>query len=604
MGVLAAGACLLTAMGCGRGGKGAAYVDHIALPPDTMVTRMREPGAYGGRFVIGETSSPKTFNALLANEEPSNDVCNLLYASLTGTDNTTGEDTPAIAKSWDWSADGRTLVFHIRRGLRFSDGHPLDAYDVRFSYDVAMDDSLPTVGKDGLSYVDPATGAITRFTYDAPDSLTFRLTAPRRYAMMLAAAGTVRIMPRHVLEPLWRAGHFLDAYRVTTPPAQLVTSGAWRLAEYRPDERVVVERNPYWFGVDARGRRLPYLDQVVFPIVRSQNVASLKFLAGELDGLGNVRPEDYRSYEEQAAKGKFTLYDIGPSLNSNFLWFNLNLGTDAAGGATDGPPAVGRVKYAWFSNPVFRRAVSMAIDRDAIVRGPFRGYGVPNSQLCTPGNRMWHDTTVTAADYDTAGARRLLAGLGWRDRNGDGWLEDGGGHTIEFTIATNSDNNVRKEMLALVCDALGKVGIHAVAQPLDMSTLTVHTRSDHKYDACLLGLGSASPPDPGMYPNFIKSSGLTHYWHTRQPRPSTPAEARLDQLFDQNVYTTDIAVRHRTYREMSQLINDECWVVWMPTQLFRVPVRSRFGNVWPTPVPHRILWNIDCVYVKPGPGAS
>jgi len=565
---------------------------------------MREPGVYGGRFVIGETASPKTFNALLSNEEPSNDVCNLLYASLTSTDNTTGENIPAIAKSWDWSADGRTLTFHIRRGVRFSDGHPLDAYDVRFSYDVAMDDSLPTIGKDLLSFVDPETGRSTKFTYDAPASLTFRLTAPRPYAMMVSAAGSVRVMPRHVLEPLWRAGHFLDAYRVSTPPAALVTSGPWRLAEYRPDERVVVERNPYWYGVDARGRRLPYLDQVVFPIVRSQNVAAVKFLAGELDGLNNVRPEDYHGYEEGAAKGGFTLYEIGPSLNTNFLWFNLNPAKRDTGGVRAGEPAVGRVKYAWFANPVFRRAVSMAIDRDALIRGPFRGYAVKNWQLCSPGNPLWHDSTLVGTDYDPEGARRLLAGLGWKDRNGDGWLEDGGGHTIEFTVITNSDNNVRKEMLAILCNALGKVGIHAVARPLDMTALTVRTRTDYQYDACLLGLGSASPPDPGMYPNFIKSSGLGHYWHARQPKPATPEEARLDRLFEENVYTSDLAARHRTYREMSQLINEQCWVIWLPTQIYRIPVRSKFGNVHPTAIPHRILWNIDCVFVKPGSGTS
>jgi peptide/nickel transport system substrate-binding protein len=603
--LLACAVALVAAGSCGRNaGPHRAYVDPHPLPADTMLARMAEPGEYGGRFVVGETATPKTFNALVSNEEPSNDVCNLLYASLTDIDNPTQEDIPALAKSWDWSADRRTVTFHLRRDLHFSDGHPLTADDVKFSFDVAMDDSLPTVGKDGLRYLDPATGKLTKFKYAVLDSLTFSLTAPRPFAMMLSAAGAVRIMPRHMLEQAWRAGRFASACGPATPVDQVVGSGPWRLAEFAPDQKVVVERNPWWYGVDVRGRRLPYLDQVVLLIAKDQNVAAMKFHAGELDGLANVRPEDYRGYEAAREREKFTLYDIGPSLNTNFIWFNLNLSKGDSSGAGAGRPAVGAVKYAWFSNPVFRRAVSMAIDREALIRGPFRGWAVKNWSLMTPGSKAWFDSTVVGPDFDPGGARRLLASLGWKDTNGDGVLEDRGGHPITFTLMTNADNNVRKDMMTLVCDDLAKVGIKAIPTPLEMTTLVVHTRNDFKYDACLLGLGSASPADPGMFPNVIKSSGLTHYWHVRQAKPGTPEEARLDALFERNVFTTDPVERRRTYHEMAALMQDQCWFIWLPTQRMKIPVRSRFGNVHPTPIPHRILWNIDRVFVKSGVGAS
>src|SRR5262249_38651225 len=120
------------------------------------------------------------------------------------------------------------------------------------------------------------------------------------------------------------------------------------------------------------------------------------------------------------------------------------------------------------------------------------------------------------------------------------------------------------------------------------------------YDACLLGLGSAVPSDPGMGPNFWKSSGLTHYWDTEQPagRPDTRAEARIDSLFQACVGTTDLAARKRAYGQMSQIVDDECFVIWLPTQLMKIPVRSRFGNVHPSPMPHRILWNSDRIFDK------
>jgi peptide/nickel transport system substrate-binding protein len=596
-GVLAG--ALLAGCGTGRGGRGP-FVDRHPLPADTLTESMREPGGYGGRFVIGVTAPPKTFNTLMSNEQSSNDVCNQLFVSLTDIDNITQADVPVIAKSWEWRDDGRTVVFHLRRGLCFSDGHPLTAEDVKFSFDVAMDDSLPTVAKDGLTDTDPVTGEDRKFTYSAPDSFTFTVTSPRPYSMMLSATGAVRIMPKHVLEKPWREGRFGSSYGVDTPAASLVSSGPWRLSEYVPDQKVVLERNPWWFGVDARGRRLPYLDELVFLVVKDQNAAALKFRAGEIDGIDNVRPEDYRGYEAAQQQEHFVLYDVGPSLNTNFLWFNLNPARRDTGGVKAGQPAVGAVKYAWFRNPAFRRAVSMAIDRKALVAGPFRGYALENWGLLTAGNVAWYDTSLRGAAYDPAGARKLLAGLGWRDRDGDGVLEDENGHTVAFSIMTNSDNNVRKDMLTLVCDDLAKVGVHATPAPVEMSTLVTHTRSDFQYDACLLGLGAAVPPDPGMYPNVIKSSGLSHYWHIRQDKPGTPEEKKLDALFDGIVYSTDTPARRRAYHEIGTILNEQAWIIWLPTQLVKLPVRARFGNVQPAIIPHRLLWNSDRVFVKSG----
>jgi peptide/nickel transport system substrate-binding protein len=599
---VAGGAWLVSVLaGCGSGqGTREAFVDHNPLPPDTMQVRMREPGRYGGRFVIGATASPKTFNALVANEQNSTDVCNLLFESLTGTDNVTQEDTPALARSWEWSSDGCAVTYTLRRGLRFSDGHPLTAEDVRFSFDVVMDDSLPTIGKDGLTWTDPETGRRQPFEYQALDSLTFRVRSPRPYAMMLSAIGTVRILPRHLLEGAWKSGRFASAYNIGTPPDQIVSSGPWRLAEFVPNQKVVLERNPWWYGVDARGRRLPYLDQVVFRIAKDQDAAALMFHAGDLDGLDNVRPEDYAGYEAAQQREGYRMYDIGPSLNTNFLWFNLNLAGRDSAGVRAGEPAVGRVRYAWFSNPDFRRAVSLAIDRDAIVRGPFRGFAVKNWQLLTSGNRAWNDTTIRGPDHDPEAARRILARLGLVDRNGDGVLEDAQGHAVQFTLMTNGDNTVRRDMITLIADDLAKVGIRAIPAPVEMSTLITHIRTDFQYEACLLGLGSAVPADIGMYPNVVKSSGMTHYWHVHQPRPSTPAERTLDSLFARNVYTSDPVVRHRTYHEIAEVMNRQCWFVWLPTQLLELPVRSRFGNVEPTPIPHRILWNVERIFEKSG----
>src|SRR6185295_7312933 len=162
------------------------------------------------------------------------------------------------------------------------------------------------------------------YEFSAPDDYTLIVKTPQPSAMLVSTVGAVRIMPKHVLEGPFKAGNFASAYSVSTPPDQLVSSGAWRLAQYVPGEKTVLQRNPYWYTVDQQNRRLPYLNEMVYVVVTDRDAADLKFRSGELDGLDNVKPENYRWYTDNQEKGNFTLYDLGPEYVARFFWFNLN----------------------------------------------------------------------------------------------------------------------------------------------------------------------------------------------------------------------------------------------------------------------------------------
>ena len=139
-----------------------------------------------------------------------------------------------------------------------------------------------------------------------------------------------------------------------------------------------------------------------------------------MDALDDVKPENYQTYLSGQEKGNFTFHDLGPSLNTNFFWFNLNRARDAKGGKRIGATYVDAVKYAWFSNRDFRKAVSKAVDREAIIKSVYYGHAVKNWATTTPGNRWWHSPDFRGDDYDPEGARQLLASIGLSDRNGDG----------------------------------------------------------------------------------------------------------------------------------------------------------------------------------------
>ena len=214
---------------------------------------------------------------------------------------------------------------------------------------------------------------------------------------------------------------------------------------------------------------------------------------------------------------------------------------------------------------------------------------------------MWYTPEVGGYDYNPEESKRLLASLGWRDGNGDGVLEDEHGNAIRFTLKTNSDNNIRKAMITLIKDDLAKVGIDCIPALVEFNTLITNLRQDFQYEAILLGLQSGVPPDPvGQGQNTLRSRGLTHYWNVAQPRPETAAEARVDELVEENLTTTDYAKRRAAWVEIQKLINEECFVIWLPTPVIKIPVRDRFGNVRPSVIPHRILWNMEQVFMKPG----
>lgn len=578
--------------GCGSEPRRATSRIEQPLPADTLTQRMREVGRHGGRFVIGQTTSPKTFNPHVGSGSSTTDVTTQLFAGLVDIDYHTYEDVPLLAKSWDVSDDHLTYTFHLRRGACFSDGHPLTSEDVLFSFQVMLDDTLELSTRSLLR-----AGGVP-FEVSAPDSFTFVVKLAAIQPTALPSIGAVRILPKHRLEAAYREGSFLSAYGTSTPPESLVTSGAWKLKAFEQDQKTVLEPNPCWVGVDAKGQRLPYLDELVFLIGKDQATIALRFHAGEIDALDNVKPEDYADFEARAKSEGYSLYDLGPSLNTNFLFFNLNLAKTSGNGRRAGEPIVGAGKYAWFANPEFRRALSLAVDREALIKGPFYGHAVKNFTLFTVANKLWHTADVRKDDYDPEQAKAILARLGFRDANGDGVLEDPQGHRVSFTIKTNGDNNVRMGMATLVQEDFKRIGVEANVQGVDFRALTTNLQDDFGYEACLLGLQTSVPPDPGMAGSVLRSDGTHHYWHPKQAKPVNAFERSLDESFEKVNATTDYAARKAAVDEIQRLLNEESIVVWLPAQIMRLPVRSRFGNVDPSIMPHRILWNADRIFEK------
>src|SRR5436190_7782880 len=485
-------------------------------------------GRYGGHLVVGQRSEPKTLNPVTATDAVSREVFERLHADLIEINRSTQKTEPALAKSWKMSPDGRTFTLKLRKGIRFSDGQPFDADDVVFTFTVYLDEAVSSSQRD-LLLIDGKPLTISKV-----DQYTVRFTLPRPYAAAERLFDSFAILPRHILEKPYRDGKFVQAWALNTSPNEIAGLGPFRVKQYWPGQRILLERNPYYWKADKNNHRLPYLDELVFLFVGSEDAQVMRFEAGETDLINRLSSENYSLLSKEQSRTGAQLADLGPSLEYNFLVFNQN---DLAGKKLDN---IAR-KQVWFQDLKFRQAVSAAVDRDSIVKLVYGSRGTALWGNVGPGNKLWANQSIPHPQRSVETARQLLkaAGFTW---NASGQLFDRAGQPVEFSIATSSSNAQRMKMATLLQDDLSHLGIQVHVVPLDFRAMIDRVFQSFDYEAAIMGLGGGdADPNPEM--NVWLSSGSTHLWHMNETQPATAWEREIDQLMNEQMVTLDYQKR-------------------------------------------------------------
>jgi peptide/nickel transport system substrate-binding protein len=400
----------------------------------------------GGQVVIGFSSDIAGVNQLIhATNRPTESVLRHVYLQLVreNADFESGPPTfrPDLAESWEWSDDHKTVTFHLRDDAVWSDGRPVTAADVRFSWqaqthpDIAWDTAYYKESITDVEVVDPHT---VRFHFD------------RVYPSQLLELMEGYILPEHVFGEIpfseWRTHGqwFLE---------HAVYAGPFVLESWTPQQEIVLARNERYYDPER-----PRLDRAIFRVIPDPSSRITQLLSGGVDFTDSLSPEDAARVERDPRLRVIEFW--GPS----FMYVGWNARREP------------------FDDPGVRLALTLGIDRQTLVDNVWGEFGrVSHSPVL---QNLWiHDDALEPHPYDPERAQRLLAERGWADRDGDGVL-DKDGRRLSFELMTNADNRQRVDATVLIQSHLARIGVEVV--PLTVEFQTLVTRTSHgDFDAVL-----------------------------------------------------------------------------------------------------------------------
>ncbi len=542
-------------------------------------------GKSGGEIVLSTFSDPKSFNPITSTENTTTEFTSYIFEGLVKANGVTLLPEPNMADTWSVSDDGLVWNFHLRSGVRWSDSVPFSAYDVEFTFnDLIYNPAIKPNSSRDIFLVDGK-----KIDVKAIDSSNVRFTLPFPYAPFLRTMSQ-EILPRHKYSKIVKSGKFTTTLGIQTNPATIVGTGPFLLDSYVSSQKVVFKRNPLYWKTDSAGNKLPYLDRVVYTIVADQNAELLQFKRGEVDYL-MAKGEDFPGLKKDEQAGTYTVYRLGPATGSNFLFFNMNTEHDQSG-----KPYVDKVKLSWFTNANFRRAVAHALDKQNMIRIVMNGLGYPQWSPMTPSEGFFYNDKTTQYSYDMQKAKEILANEGFSDKNGDGFIDDKDGNTVEFSFVTNSGNNVRGKIAEIIRKDLEALGMKIHYQQLEFNSLVQKIDNPpYEWDAILMGLTGGVEPHFGK--NVWHSSGGLHMWFPRQQKPATDWERKIDSLFDIGVKEVDTEKRKIIYDQWQQIVSDQLPMIYTVLPERILCISNKFGNLNPS-LNGGLLHNLEYIYIK------
>lgn len=513
----------------------------------------------GGELHFCLHGEPKTFNSMLVDDEAAENIRYLTGGVLIRLNRQTQALEPALSTSWKVSRDRRTITFHLRKGIYFSDGTKFTSEDVAYTMRMLMDPAThsPTAdafrsGQGSVDVKTPAEDAVT-ITFPAPVSGLERLF------------DQVAIVSAH------------------SSKKEMAVLGPFYVSDYKAGSYVLLRRNPNYWKRDPQGHALPYVDSVRLDIQRNRDIELVRFRRGELQLINRLDAEQFeqlrRDMPEEAR-------NAGTGLDAEELWFNQV-----------GNAPVPSYKKTWFQTTEFRKAVSLAINRADLARVVYQGYAKPAFGPVSPANRFWFNSALEEPKHDPQRALALLKKAGFQYQNEI--LKDAAGNRVEFAIVTNSGNAAREKMATMIQEDLSEIGIKVNVVTLDFPSLMERMTRTFEYEACLLGLVNTDLDPNGVMTVWL-SSGENHQWNPNQKTPATAWEAKIDELMRGQASAATEKERKVKFDRVQQIVAEQQPFIYLVNKDVLVALSPAVQGGAPVVLSPQAFWNIETLRIGAG----
>ena len=492
------------------------------------------------------------------------------------------EPLPNLAKAWEWSADGHKLTMHLIEGAKWSDGDAFDADDVMFFWeDNVLDPNVSPLNGATQESFGPGTTLTKIDAYTV--EWTFKEAFPRQYLYAMAY-GTFCPGPSHILKtkhPKYAQTTY-DQYKNGFPPEymNIPVMGAWVPVEYRPDDIIVLRRNPYYWKVDEDGNQLPYINELHYKL-STWGDRDVQAVAGSGDFSNLEQPENFVESLKRAAQDNAPArLAFGPRLIGYNLYMNFS------GNGWGQPDARGQAIRELNRNEHFRKAVTMAIDRkrlsESLVKGPFTAI-YPGG--ISSGTSFYDRQSTVYYPFDLEGAKAEVANAGLKDTDGNGIVnfpaDKAGGKDVEITLLVNNGYNTDKNLAEGVIGQLEKLGLRVIINALDSNQRDAANYGG-RFDWMIMRhhaeLASVVQNTEQLAPTGPRTS-----WHHRAPEGGQldlmPFEQQLVDVVNKFISSQDKDERAELMKQYQKIYTANVNTIGLTEYSGALIINKRFSNI-------------------------
>lgn len=551
-------------------------------PTDSSEPPKAEVPPAGDALVIGVPADGKDLLSPVAQSSLDLNLLDLIgVKALENTFDCELKYKPALAKSWSWSEDGKTLRMELRTDLLWSDGKPVVAADLTLLGELIAD---PDVGSPhAQSYARVVQGARPR-VIDATH-IEFEFLERTDPTSMIANVTSLQIVPSHLLSDanIDRKTLRQHPLNATSPLA----SGPWQLARWDKNERIAFEPNPNWVGTK------PSLRKVIFKVIPSYDTRLLELQNGSIDMMESLQVSDADKLVREHPEIK--LVRRGWRAMDYIGWNTVDPEAYKAARATKEKPDLAKLPpHPLFGDPKVRHALSMAIDVDKLIADVLTSsatgevYARRAVSTITPALCGVHNDSIKPITRDVEGARKALSALGWTDTNGDGVI-DRDGVPFRFVMVTSAGSTRRTQVSAIVKSQLQEIGVDVQFEALEGSALYDRLRRKD-FDAAYTGWSAGLWVEPANA--WAKDSEFNFYSY-QNPKATALLEAGAKE--------SDAAKARQIWNDFQQVVYDDqpyTFLYWMDEI---VAINGRFENTsidLISPYHHLEAWSVPPAKVK------